>query len=59
MVVEIDRRERFDYEIHRALSDLPPEAAILAVYGLVHLVLLLAKEVAAQVKALLPTLGVK
>jgi hypothetical protein len=36
-----------------------PEAAILAVYGLVHLVLLLAKEVVAQVKALLRSLGVK
>jgi hypothetical protein len=36
-----------------------PEAAVLAVYGLVHLVLLLAKEIAVQVKALLRTLGVK
>jgi len=36
-----------------------PEAAILGVYGLVHLILLLAKELAVQVKALLRTLGVK
>ena len=36
-----------------------PEAAVLAAYGLVHLVLVLAKEIVAQVKALLRAVRVK
>ena len=44
---------------YSAIFKSSPEAAILAVYGLVHLVLLLAKELVAQVKALLRALGVR
>jgi hypothetical protein len=36
-----------------------PEAAIFAVYGLVHLVLLLAAAEAGQVKSLLHAVGLK
>lgn len=36
-----------------------PEAAVLAAYGLIHLILLPARELAGQVKALLRVLGVK
>jgi hypothetical protein len=36
-----------------------PEAAIFAVYGMIHLILLLAAAEVEQVKSLLHTLGVK
>jgi len=44
---------------YKRLFRTSPEAAIFAVYGLVHLVLLLAAAEVEQVKSLLHALGVK